>query len=52
MAWNEGLSRLPKKSYFHILIRSGHMGMLEEPEGSARILRSVVGKTVKSRLPI
>lgn len=29
---------LPKKSYIHILQRSGHMGMLEETEESNRIL--------------
>lgn len=29
---------LPEKSYIHILQKSGHMGMLEEPEKSNRIL--------------
>ncbi|MBM3415480.1 MAG: alpha/beta hydrolase [Bacteroidetes bacterium] len=29
---------LPEKSYIHILQHSGHMGMLEEPERSNRIL--------------
>jgi len=30
---------LPEKSYFHILKKSGHMGMMEEPENSNRILQ-------------
>ena len=29
---------LPEKSYFHVLKKSGHLGMLEEPELSNRIL--------------
>ena len=29
---------LPEKSYFHILDKSGHMGMMEQPEQSNRIL--------------
>ncbi|HET9747011.1 MAG TPA: alpha/beta hydrolase [Chitinophagaceae bacterium] len=29
---------LPEKSYFHVLRKSGHMGMLEEPEKANRIL--------------
>ena len=30
---------LPEKSYFHILKKSGHMGMMEEPENSNRMLQ-------------
>ena len=30
---------LPEKSYFHVLKKSGHMGMLEEPENANRILK-------------
>jgi pimeloyl-ACP methyl ester carboxylesterase len=30
---------LPEKSYFHILKKSGHMGMMEEPENANRILQ-------------
>jgi len=30
---------LPEKSYFHVLKKSGHLGMLEEPENSNRILK-------------
>jgi len=29
---------LPEKSYFHVLKKSGHMGMMEEPENANRIL--------------
>jgi pimeloyl-ACP methyl ester carboxylesterase len=29
---------LPEKSYFHVLRKSGHMGMIEEPEKANRIL--------------
>ena len=29
---------LPEKSYIHILKKSGHMGMMEEPENANRIL--------------
>lgn len=29
---------LPEKSYFHVLKKSGHMGMMEEPEKANRIL--------------
>ena len=29
---------LPEKSYFHVLKKSGHMGMLEEPQTANRIL--------------
>jgi pimeloyl-ACP methyl ester carboxylesterase len=29
---------LPEKSYFHILKKSGHMGMIEEPLNTSRIL--------------
>ena len=30
---------LPEKSYFHVLKKSGHMGMIEEPENANRILQ-------------
>ncbi len=30
---------LPEKSYFHLLKKSGHMGMMEEPENANRILQ-------------
>jgi len=30
---------LPEKSYFHVLKKSGHMGMLEQPELATRILK-------------
>jgi pimeloyl-ACP methyl ester carboxylesterase len=30
---------LPEKSYFHVLKKSGHMGMLEETENANRILK-------------
>ena len=30
---------LPEKSYIHILKKSGHMGMMEEPENANRILQ-------------
>jgi pimeloyl-ACP methyl ester carboxylesterase len=30
---------LPEKSYFHVLKKSGHMGMIEEPEKANRILQ-------------
>ncbi len=36
-------SHLPEKSYIHILRRSGHMGMLEEPETCNRILENFLG---------
>jgi pimeloyl-ACP methyl ester carboxylesterase len=29
---------LPEKSYFHVLKKSGHMGMMEETENANRIL--------------
>ena len=29
---------LPEKSYIHMLFRSGHMGMLEEPEKTNYVL--------------
>ena len=29
---------LPGKSYFHVLKKSGHMGMLEQPTDTAQIL--------------
>ena len=31
-------SHLPEKSYFHVLKKSGHMGMLEETENANRVL--------------
>lgn len=36
---------LPKKSYIHVLQRSGHMGMLEEKEKSNRILEEFLLET-------
>lgn len=36
---------LPEKSYIHMLQQSGHMGMLEETEKSARILKEFLLET-------
>lgn len=36
---------LPEKSYFHILRKSGHMGMMEEPEKTNRILEKFLMET-------
>lgn len=33
---------LPEKSYIHILGKSGHMGMMEEPDKSNRILKEFI----------
>ena len=34
------LCHLPEKSYIHILSQTGHIGMLEEPGNSNRILEN------------
>jgi len=41
---NDGLKQchLPEKAYIHILRRSGHMGMLEEPATTNRIIEQFV----------
>lgn len=36
---------LPEKSYIHILVQSGHMGMLEEPDRCNRILEEFLLET-------
>jgi pimeloyl-ACP methyl ester carboxylesterase len=35
---------LPEKSYIHILKKSGHMGMLEEPEKANQILEDFLNE--------
>ena len=35
---------LPEKSYIHILERSGHMGMMEEPDKSNRLLENFLNE--------
>ena len=35
---------LPEKSYFHVLKKSGHMGMMEEPEKANRILQEFLNE--------
>ena len=35
---------LPEKSYFHVLKKSGHMGMMEETENANRILEEFLMK--------
>jgi pimeloyl-ACP methyl ester carboxylesterase len=41
------LAHLPGKTYFHVLKKSGHMGMLEEAEKTNRLLRNYL-KDLKS----
>ncbi len=38
------LCHLPEKAYIHILHQSGHMGMLEEPEKSNRLLEDFLSE--------
>ncbi len=40
------LASMPDISYIHILEQSGHMGMIEEPEKSNRILNDFLLKTI------
>jgi pimeloyl-ACP methyl ester carboxylesterase len=44
----DGLAQchIPQLAYIHVLDRSGHMGMLEEPEGSNALLTSFLSETV------
>lgn len=39
------LCHLPEKSYIHILRKSGHMGMVEEPEKSTQLLKDYLLST-------
>lgn len=41
-------AHLPEKCYFHILKKSSHMGMIEEPHQSNRILKSFLQNKEKS----
>ena len=41
---------LPEKSYIHILHQSGHMGMLEEPDTSNRILENFLNEIIPEDL--
>jgi hypothetical protein len=36
------LGKLPEKAYIHMLAKSGHMGMMEEPVRSNEILETFI----------